>query len=157
MKGSWRLGSVAGIDLKLHATFPLILLLGAAQWMSPHGLPGAAFGALLMLALFACVALHELGHALAARGFGIPVREIVLLPIGGVAVLGRNPRRPLHELLIAVAGPLVNVAIAAGLVLALGLDGSFDPMELFRASSERLSTATFLHWLLVANVSLVAF
>jgi len=157
MKGSLLLGSVAGIELRIHVTFPLILLLGAAQWMSPHGLPGAAFGVLLMIALFACVALHELGHALAARGFGIPVREIVLLPIGGVAVLGRNPRRPLHELLIAVAGPLVNVAIAAGLILALGLDGNFNPMELFQASADKLSTATFLHWLLVANVTLVAF
>lgn len=157
MKGSLRLGSVAGIDLKLHVTFPLVLILGAVQWMSPHGLPGAAFGALLMLALFVCVALHELGHALAARGFGIPVREIVLLPIGGMAVLGRNPRRPLHELLIAVAGPLVNVAIAAGLLLVLGLDGSFPDLEELVRSADRLSTATLLHWLLVANVSLVAF
>lgn len=157
MKGGLRLGSVAGIDLKLHVTFPLVLILGAVQWMTPHGLPGAAFGALLMMALFVCVALHELGHALAARRFGIPVREIVLLPIGGLAVLGRNPRRPVHELLIAVAGPLVNVAIAAGLLLVLGLDGSFPAFEELVRSADELSTATFLHWLLVANVSLVAF
>ena len=159
MKGGLRIGSLAGIDLKLHVTFPLILIFGAIQWMSPHGIQGAAFGALLMLALFVCVALHELGHALAARRFGIPVREIVLLPIGGVAVLARNPRRPLHELLIAVAGPAVNVAIAIALVLVLGLDGSFpaSPGELVRASTEGLSGTTFFHWLLVANVSLVAF
>lgn len=157
MKGSLRLGSVAGIDLKLHVTFPLVLILGAVQWMTPHGLPGAAFGALLMMALFVCVALHELGHALAARRLGFPVREIVLLPIGGVAVLGRNPRRPLHELLIAVAGPLVNVAIAIGLVVVLGLDGSFPSFEELVRSADRLSTATFLHWLLVANISLVVF
>ena len=159
MKGSFRLGSLAGIDFKLHFTFPLILLMGAMQWSSPHGLPGAAFGALLMLALFVCVALHELGHALAARGFGIPVREIVLLPIGGVALLERNPRRPLHELVIAVAGPLVNVVIAVGLILFLGKGGSFpaDPEALVRATQEGLTLATLLHWLLVANLSLVLF
>lgn len=157
MKGGLRIGSLAGIDLKLHVTFPLILILGAIQWMSPHGLPGAAFGALLMLALFVCVALHELGHALAARRFDIPVREIVLLPIGGVAVLGRNPRRPLHEMVIAAAGPLVNVLIVAGLVLVLGLDGSFPSFEELVRSARELSAATFLHWLLVANVSLVVF
>lgn len=159
MKGSFRLGSLAGIDFKLHFTFPLILLMGALQWSSPHGLAGAAFGVLLMLALFVCVALHELGHALAARGFGIPVREIVLLPIGGVALLERNPRRPLHELVIAVAGPLVNVVIAVGLILFLGKGGGFpaDPEALVRATQEGLTLATLLHWLLVANLSLVLF
>lgn len=157
MKGSFRLGSLAGIDFKLHFTFPLILLVGAMEWMSPHGLPGAAFGALLMLALFVCVALHELGHALAARAFGIPVREIVLLPIGGVALLERNPRRPLHELVIAVAGPLVNVVIAVGLILFLGKGLPADPEALFRASQEGLTLTALLHWLLAANVSLVLF
>ena len=157
MKGSFRLGSLAGIDFKLHFTFPLILLMGALQWSSPHGLAGAAFGVLLMLALFVCVALHELGHALAARGFGIPVREIVLLPIGGVALLERNPRRPLHELVIAVAGPLVNVVITVGLILFLGKGFPADPEALVRATQEGLTLATLLHWLLVANLSLVLF
>lgn len=159
MKSSFHVGTLAGIDVKLHFTFPLILVLGAVQWMTPHGLPGAAFGALLMLALFVCVALHELGHGVVARAFGIPVREIVLLPIGGVAVLGRNTRRPLHELLIAVAGPAVNVLIVAALVLVLGLDGSFpaSPEELVRATTAAPSIATLLYWLLVANASLVVF
>lgn len=159
MKSSFHIGTLAGIDIKLHFTFPLILILGAVQWMDPHGAAGAAFGALLMLALFVCVVLHELGHGVVARAFGIPVREIVLLPIGGVAVLGRNTRRPLHELLIAVAGPAVNVAIGFALVLVLGLDGSFpaSPEELIQATAAGPSAATFLHWLLVANLSLVVF
>lgn len=159
MKSSFHVGTLAGIDIKLHFTFPLILILGAVQWMNPHGAAGAAFGVLLMLALFVCVALHELGHGVVARAFGIPVREIVLLPIGGVAVLGRNTRRPLHELLIAAAGPAVNVVIAVALVLVLGLDGSFpaSPEELVQATTAAPSAATFLHWLLVANLSLVLF
>jgi Zn-dependent protease len=66
-RNSWRVGALAGIDLKIHFTFPLVVALGALQWGSAHGSAGALFGALLMLALFGCVALHELGHALAAR------------------------------------------------------------------------------------------
>ena len=111
MKWSWPIARIAGIDVKIHATFLLIVVLGAMQW-SAFGLPGMAFGALLMLALFLCVTLHEFGHGLVAQRFGIPVREIVLLPIGGVAALARNPSKPLHELLIAAAGPAVNVVLA---------------------------------------------
>jgi Zn-dependent protease/predicted transcriptional regulator len=159
MKASFRLLRIAGIDVKLHFTFPLILILGAVQWADPHGASGAAFGALLMLALFVCVALHELGHALAARAFGIPVREIVLLPIGGLAVLGRNPRRPLHELVIAAAGPAVNLVIALGLALAMAALGVAPRTgaELAQASLAEPSGTTALVWLLLANVSLFLF
>jgi Zn-dependent protease len=114
MKWSFRIANIAGISLNIHITFGLIVVLGALQWAVPHGVAGALFGALLILLLFACVTLHELGHALAARWFGIPVREIILLPLGGIAFLERQPSRPLHELVIALAGPLVNVLIAAG-------------------------------------------
>ena len=93
MSWAFRLTRVAGIDIKIHVTFLLILVLGGMEWGSKHGAPGAVFGVLLMLALFTCVTLHELGHSLAAQRFGIPVREIVLLPIGGVAMLGRLPDR----------------------------------------------------------------
>lgn len=160
MRSSFRLLRVAGIDIKIHFTFPLILALGAFQWAGRWGLPGAAFGALLMAALFACVVLHELGHSLVAKRLGIDVREIVLLPIGGVALLGRIPRRPLYELLIAVAGPLVNVVIATVLVVYLGASGrlSLDGRELMTLSQAAgPSAATFLQWLLAANVALVLF
>lgn len=113
--GSFRFGRVFGIDLKVHSTFLLALGLGAFQW-SRFGVWGAAFGVLLVLALFGCVVLHELGHSLVAKGFGIPVREIILLPIGGMAKMTKKPKTPVQELVISVAGPLVNVAIAAALV-----------------------------------------
>lgn len=159
MRGSFRLLRLAGIDIKIHFTFPLILLLGAVEWGSEHGVPGAAFGALLMLALFACVVLHELGHSLVAQRFGVPVREIVILPIGGVAIFGQMPRKPLQELLIAAAGPLVNVVLAAGLGLYLGFHGELplDGNRLLELTKAGPSTQTLLQWLLAANVSLVVF
>ena len=158
MRGSFRLVRVAGIEIKVHFTFPLILLIGALQWGETHGSAGAAFGVLLMLALFACVVLHELGHSVVAQRLGIPVREIILLPIGGVAVLSKNPRKPLHELLIAVAGPLVNVLIAALLFAGLGSAGRIDLSdETLLATGTSPSLHTLLNWLLAANVTLVLF
>lgn len=158
MKGSFRLARLAGIDIKLHFTFPLILIWGAVQWAAPHGAQGALFGALLMAAVFVCVALHEMGHALTARWLGIPVREIVLLPIGGVAMLARNPRTPVHELLIAVAGPLVNVGIALALGTVLLVQGGPTfwswPGE---AGAGEPSLQTALIWLLGSNILLALF
>ncbi|HBL27693.1 MAG TPA: peptidase M50, partial [Acidobacteria bacterium] len=132
---------------------------GAFDWGSKYGASGAAFGALLMLALFVCVVLHELGHSLVAQRFGIPVREIVLLPIGGVAMLGKMPRKPVQELLIAIAGPLVNVVLAIGLVFALGVRGDLplDGSGLLALSKAAPSVETLLQWLLAANVSLFVF
>src|SRR5690349_8094941 len=114
MKWSLRLGRVSGIDVRVHATFALIVGWFALNFGQLGGLRGAGFGVRLVLALFGCVTLHELGHSLVAQRFGVSVREIVLLPIGGVARLDSEPRKPVHELLIAIAGPLVNVAIFAG-------------------------------------------
>jgi len=102
---------IKDIAIKMHVSF--LLLLGYEAWIwRSHGYEGMLFGMGMTLLLFSCVILHELGHALAAGTVGIPVREILLLPIGGVAYLSRRPRKPIHELWIAVAGPLVNVAIA---------------------------------------------
>jgi Zn-dependent protease/predicted transcriptional regulator len=158
MRWSWPIARISGIDLKIHVTFVLIILLGAAHW-SGFGIPGMAFGATLMLLLFACVTLHEFGHALVAQRLGIAVREIVLLPIGGVAVLSRNPSRATHELLIAAAGPAVNVAIAIGLVVLMGIKAAafnVDPLVLF-GNPGTPSLATAMIWLLQANVLLVVF
>ncbi|HYU31708.1 MAG TPA: site-2 protease family protein [Thermoanaerobaculia bacterium] len=159
MKSSFRLLRVAGIDIKIHFTFPLALLFGAFDWGEKHGSSGAVFGAFLMLALFACVVLHELGHSLVAQRFGIEVRQIILLPIGGVALLGRLPRKPVQELLIAIAGPLVNVAIALGLGLFLGFRGDLplDGSQLLQLAQAAPSTQTFLQWLFYANISLFVF
>ena len=114
MDGSIKLFSISGIDIRMHLTFPLIVLWGALQFgvFMGLGLPGAAFGVLVTLLLFVIVVLHELGHSYAALAYGIPVRRIVLLPIGGVAELGRLPEKPSQELVIALAGPAVNFALA---------------------------------------------
>lgn len=159
MTWSFRFVRIFGIDIKIHLTFFLILLLGAFQWGLPHGWKGAWFGIILMGLLFACVTLHELGHSLAARVFGISTREIVLLPIGGVALLERMPRNPMHELVIALAGPLVNVAIAGVLALVGGLSllaGGLDMSALW-AGRMIPSWETLLLWLLGSNLFLVFF
>ncbi len=159
MAWSYRIAQIAGIEIKIHATFGLILLLGAFQWGSPHGAPGAAFGVLLMIFLFACVVLHELGHSLVAKAFGIPVKEIVLLPIGGVARMEKNPEKPIHELLIAIAGPLVNVVIA--LLLFFVFSGThlagLDARGLVSGQPMQPTAATMVVWLLAANITLAVF
>lgn len=155
MRWSLKLGKIAGIEVYLHWTF--FLLLGfvflSDLWASEAPLtrvPFAAEAVLFVLALFGCIVLHELGHALAARKFGIPTRDITLLPIGGVARLERMPREPMQELWVAIAGPLVNVAIGAGLGLLLLVLG-YARIEL------SLEQQRFLLGLLVMNVFLLAF
>jgi Zn-dependent protease len=156
MNWSFRVARVAGIDIKIHITFFLILILGA--FLIPgSGIQGMLFGITLILLLFFCVTLHELGHSLAAQYFGIPVREIILLPLGGVALLGRNPSKPSHELLIALAGPLVNVLIAAVLWLIVGPASSIGEGALTEGSAMSLSLTTLLQWLLSANIALAVF
>jgi Zn-dependent protease len=117
MSISWKLGRVAGIDLYLHPTFLLLLLL-------PEVRAGGVLTILYMVALFTCVVLHEFGHALMARRFGIETEDITLYPIGGVARLKRMPRAPGAELLIALAGPAVNFVIVAALLIvgAVGIN-----------------------------------
>ncbi|MDZ4718580.1 MAG: site-2 protease family protein, partial [Roseiflexaceae bacterium] len=158
MGWSFSIAKVAGISIKVHVTFFLILVLGAVQWGVPYGATGAVFGVILMILLFVCVTLHELGHSIVAQRLGIPVREIVLLPLGGVALLSRNPTKAWHELVIAAAGPLVNVVIAAILFAATGAAsalGSLDGQALQQEAPPSLSS--LLIWLLQANIFLVLF
>lgn len=159
MSWSYRIATVRDIAVKVHVTFALIVLIVAANW-SPLGPAGVAFGVGLVLLLFACVTLHEFGHALAAQQFGIPVREIVLLPIGGVALLARDPRNGWQELIIAAAGPAVNIAIVALLLPLLWLSGEplrWDGALLRPAADATLSAGEALAWLAGANLSLVLF
>lgn len=159
MKWSFRVANILGIDLKIHVSFFLILLLGAMQWSS-YGVRGMAFGVLLMTLLFLCVTLHEFGHSVVAQRLGIAVREIVLLPIGGVALLSRNPDKPMQELLIAIAGPAVNVVIGIGLAIYLGMYSALNginPITLIQAAGSGPSWQTLLVWLLNANIILVLF
>ncbi|MBZ4418747.1 site-2 protease family protein [Myxococcus sp. RHSTA-1-4] len=162
MPWSIRIGRIAGIDLKLHFTFALILMVGALQWGVPHGPRGAFFGVLLVSLLFVCVVLHELGHALMARRFGIPTRDITLLPIGGVAQLERTPEDPRQELWIAAAGPVVSAVLAAVLfgatALVLGATSAgLTGEETVRTLLTQPSLPTLLAWLAGANATMALF
>lgn len=154
MGWSIKLGRVFGIDIKMHLTFLLIVLWGALNY---GGSAGPLYGVMVTLALFALVLLHELGHSLAAIGFGIPVRDITLLPIGGVARLERMPEKPVQELIVALAGPLVNVLLALMLlpVVATLMIGQSVPFSLRLITRPGLLGLT--SFLLSANVSLAAF
>src|SRR6187551_188567 len=157
MKWSVRLARVSGIDIRVHVTLAGVLLLGAFQYGQYHGTRGAWFGLLFMTSLFACVALHELGHSLMAQRLGMRVKEIVLLPIGGMARLSRGPESPQHELLIALAGPLVNAFLAIlGVGIALVLFGPHAVLsEAFRDFHQLgPSLAGFLSGLILANAML---
>ena len=153
MKWSWTVGKLAGIEMRIHGTF--LLLLGwvvLSHYIDGHGAAAMLMGLAFILALFACVVLHELGHALAARRMGIATRDITLLPVGGVARLERIPEAPPQELWIALAGPAVNLAIAAVLFVFLQLTHDWEPVNRLR-----LTAGPFFERLLAANVSLVLF
>jgi stage IV sporulation protein FB len=132
MSWSLNIGSVAGTAVRIHVTFILFLawIFGASYASSGAE---AAWGSLaFMLLLFLCVLLHEFGHIFTARAFGVPTPTVTLLPIGGVAQLERIPEKPSEEFLIAIAGPLVNVVIAIGLVVFAGANlqsGSLATVE----------------------------
>jgi Zn-dependent protease/CBS domain-containing protein len=118
---------IAGIQLRIHITFLLLIVWLAFGYYAQGGSAVAASRVIFILLLFLCVVLHEFGHAFAAKAFGINTPDITLLPIGGVARLERMPEEPVQELIIAVAGPLVNVVIALGLFVAGGSQGLLNP------------------------------
>jgi Zn-dependent protease len=153
MKWSIKLGRMLGIDVFIHTTFLLLLaFIGVAHWMAHGSLAAVLAGVGFFLALFLCVLLHEYGHALAAWRFGIATRDITLLPIGGVARLEKMPRKPSQELWVALAGPAVNVVIAAALALGLTLSGAWEPL-----TSLSTTGGNFAERLLAVNVFLVIF
>src|SRR5712672_1455011 len=117
MSWSLNIGSIAGTQVRVHITFLLFLgWLFAASWVS-EGSQAAWSGLIFMVLLFTCVLAHEFGHIFTARAFGVATPDVTLLPIGGVARLERIPEQPYEEFLVAIAGPLVNVAIAIAFIL----------------------------------------
>jgi len=153
---SLKLGKFFGIDLYIHGTFwllPLFILIsGMLSGLTPAAL---AFDLTFIFAIFACVALHEVGHALAARGYGIGTRDITLYPVGGVASLERMPEKPSREIAIALAGPAVNVVIALGLFASLAAGVLINPFGITVA--EPGVVGEFASRLMWANVILAGF
>ncbi|HSR66399.1 MAG TPA: site-2 protease family protein [Acidobacteriota bacterium] len=153
MKWSIKLGRLAGIDVYMHLTF--VLILGWVGWIyynQTGTLEGVLNGLVLILAVFGIVVLHELGHALTARRYGIETRDITLLPIGGVARLEKMPEDPRQELVVALAGPAVNVVLAVIFIASVvGLWGTG------RLQDVEMVTGSFLTQMAAINVMLAAF
>lgn len=158
MQGSMKLFSVKGIDVKVHFTFSLILIWAAYHWgiQLNKGLTGALFGVVITLLLFVCVTLHELAHSLVAMRYGGKVKEISLLPIGGVAQMEEMPAKPAHELKIALAGPLTNIVIAILLILIslpLNIRSTMGIEELFNVLGT-VSWRGLVAYLVTSNLTL---
>lgn len=162
MRDSLKILTVRGINLRIHITFPLILIWAMLQFglLTGRGWDGALFGLIVILLLFAIVVLHELGHSIAAQNYGIEVEEIVLLPIGGVAMLKRIPENPMQEFVIAIAGPAVNFAIAIVLLIAdslFALGGRYADIGEGLAAMQTLSAAAVFNYIFAANLFLAFF
>ncbi len=152
MPWSITIARIAGSEIRIHLTFLILLAWFAIAGYYSGGAAAALDTVLFVIAVFACVVLHELGHAIAARRYGITTPDITLLPIGGLARLSRIPDNPAEEIVIAVAGPLVNVLIAA--VLIVLFNGHFDPQAVATIESPQPG---FVARLVTVNVILVAF
>lgn len=154
MGSSFKLFAVRGIDIRIHITFPLILMWAAFQFGQMGGFTGALFGLVVILLLFVLVTLHELGHSFAALHYGVPVRQIVLLPIGGLAQLAHMPERPWHEFVVAIAGPAVNLVLAilmGGIAAVSGLTVT-NPLGTYE-----LTLPAIFSYMFVYNLVLLVF
>lgn len=156
------IGRFLGIDLFIHWSFWCLLFgVGGYALIQGAGWRDAAIQMLQIVALFTCVTLHEYGHAMMARAFKVNTVDITLLPIGGLARLERMPRIPWQELLVAVAGPAVNVAIAliVFVVMLVGVQTGWISSISGETLGELLESAFFhpIGWLMMMNVVLVVF
>jgi len=152
MAWSFPIARLFGSEIRIHVTFFLLLAWIAIAHYQQGGAQAAAEGVAFILALFACVVAHEFGHALAARRYGIRTPDITLLPIGGLARLERMPEKPGQEIVVALAGPAVNVVIAVLIILIM--NARFDMEALQRLDNPALD---FMVRLASVNVFLVIF
>lgn len=150
MSWSFPIGRLLGSELRVHATFFLLLAWIAASAWSAGGAAAAASSTLFILALFACVVAHEYGHALMGRRFGIRTPDITLLPIGGMARMERMPEKPSQEIAVALAGPAVNLVIYA---ILMGLGATIDADTL----TDPTTTRDFMGRLAAVNLFLALF
>ncbi|TXE16732.1 CBS domain-containing protein [Psychroserpens burtonensis] len=159
MKANLDLGSVAGIKIKVHWTFLfLIVWIIFDELKRGGGTDSVLFNISFILAVFVCVILHELGHALTAKYFGVKTEKITLLPIGGMASFDKMPESPKQEFLIVIAGPLVNVGIALLLYFIVPVEDLFsqsftDAYDIFVS----FTFQNFLFFLFIVNFGLVLF
>jgi Zn-dependent protease len=155
MRGSWKLITIKGISVYLHWTFLILVSwIVVSNFMTGAAPTQYMWSLLLIAAVFVCVTLHELGHALVAKKFGIHTKNIILLPIGGVAAIEKIPDKPKQELAISIAGPLVNIVIAALLLLLLPPQAPFWKI---REGIITLEGDHFLYNLFIVNLSLALF
>lgn len=152
---SLEIASVKGIPIRIHWSFLLILgYVAYVNYAMSSNLQQVGWALLFILALFLCVTLHELGHALAAMRYGIYTKSITLYPIGGVAMLEQMPEKPHQELVVALAGPLVNVVIAAALITGLAISPEVYRLEELTIA---VNSHNFLLNLAFVNVFLALF
>lgn len=158
-ESAWHVGTFAKIPVKIHWSFVLILVYVASTAASQgSGWMEITIEICFVLTMFLCVVLHEFGHALTAKQYGIQTEDIILLPIGGVARLRNLPEKPVQELIIAIMGPVVNVVIA--IILFGYLIGTFG-VEFFNI--DNIGNLSFSNWsgfiplLLISNIMLVVF
>ena len=153
MKWTWKVGRIAGIDLKIHLSFFILpVWVGLSALISGGDISAVLTEVSLILLLFVCVILHELGHALTAKVFGIQTKDITLLPIGGIARLEEMPEDPKEEFLVAAAGPTVNLVIGVAILVSLLVSGVITlPLD-FTALSDN-----FWVQLMTMNFTLVVF
>lgn len=157
MKWSLNLGRISGIRLSVHWTFIILIAwVFISYYRLEQNMSQGLMGVVFVLSLFVCVILHELGHALTAKRYNIKTKSITLLPIGGLAQLEKMPENPLQELWVAIAGPLVNVVIAAIIYLMLSLTGTLPDLS---GTQEVVSLQEIGFWfqLFLANTILVIF
>lgn len=149
-----KIANISGIKVSVHWTFFLLILwIVISSYMQSRDASVVGITLLFVLSLFVCVVLHELGHALTAKTFGIRTLNIILLPIGGIAQMKKMPEKPSQELLIAFAGPAVNVAIAGLLYIAVLLLGLAPAVDV----QMNISSSNFIFLLFSANLILAVF
>src|SRR5690554_6004713 len=156
MKKKWALylGNILGIKVFIHWTFLILLAwIFLMHTQMGHGFSEALWGVVFILALFACVIFHEFGHALAARRFRIGTQDITVYPIGGIATLESMPRKPEQELVVAFAGPAVNIVIAAALWIYMQLSATMPDWTALKAM-DHMQTLPFAFNLFAANIIL---